>query len=233
MTATRSPRMPTHYLTRIFGSSPVSQIQQHMEKAHACAQLLSPLFEAACRDDWDHVRQTLARITELENEADAFKKSIRQHLPNALFMPVARADLLDLVTAQDKIANRTRDIAGLLLGRRMLPPEKTRQMFQDFVRRAIDASAQAHKSVGELSELFESGFRGAEVEIMESMIEELDRIEHDTDVMEVGLRSCLFELEKSLPPVDVMFLYKIIDWIGELANDAQRVGRRLQLLLAR
>jgi uncharacterized protein len=225
--------MPTSYFSRIFGSSPVGQIEQHMEKAHACALQLNPLFVAAGRRDWDEVAKVLARITELEHEADAFKKSIRRHLPNALFMPVARADLLDLVTAQDKIANRARDIAGLLLGRRMTLPEQTQALFRDFVRRAIDASAQANKTVGELSELFESGFRGAEVEVMDSMIDELDRIEHDTDVMEIDLRGRLFELEKDLPPVDVIFLYKIIDWIGELANDAQRVGRRLQLLLAR
>ena len=36
-----------------------------------------------------------------------------------------------------------------------------------------------------------------------------------------------------MPPVDVMFLYKIIDRIGELADCAQKVGSRLQLLIAR
>ncbi|HBP75141.1 MAG TPA: phosphate transport regulator, partial [Alcanivorax sp.] len=36
-----------------------------------------------------------------------------------------------------------------------------------------------------------------------------------------------------LPPVDVIFLYKIIEWIGDLADRAQKVGGRLQLLLAR
>jgi hypothetical protein len=30
-----------------------------------------------------------------------------------------------------------------------------------------------------------------------------------------------------------MFLYKVINWIGDLADRAQQVGARLQLLLAR
>ena len=46
-------------------------------------------------------------------------------------------------------------------------------------------------------------------------------------------RKILFRLEKDLPPVDVIFLYKIIDWIGDLADRASRVGGYLQLLLAR
>ena len=43
----------------------------------------------------------------------------------------------------------------------------------------------------------------------------------------------LAKLEKSLPPVDVMFLYKVIDWIGDLGDRAQQVGSRLELMLAR
>jgi uncharacterized protein Yka (UPF0111/DUF47 family) len=36
-----------------------------------------------------------------------------------------------------------------------------------------------------------------------------------------------------MPPIDVIFLYKVIDTVGELANYAQRVGSRLELMLAR
>jgi uncharacterized protein len=47
------------------------------------------------------------------------------------------------------------------------------------------------------------------------------------------LRAELFELEPGLPPVDVIFMYKIIEWIGDLADVAKRVGHRLELLLAK
>ncbi|MFT7470689.1 MAG: hypothetical protein ACI8XU_000581, partial [Kiritimatiellia bacterium] len=38
---------------------------------------------------------------------------------------------------------------------------------------------------------------------------------------------------ESLPPVHVMFLYKIIDQIGDLADISESVGARLLLLIAR
>ena len=63
------------------------------------------------------------------------------------------------------------------------------------------------------------------------MIHELDLIEHDTDEMQIGIRRILYGLEKNLPPIDVMFLYNIIEWIGDLADRAQQVGAQLQLLL--
>jgi hypothetical protein len=65
------------------------------------------------------------------------------------------------------------------------------------------------------------------------MIEKLDEIESDNDRIQVQVRAEMFKLEKDLPPIDVIFMYKIIDWIGELADRAQRVGSRMELMLAR
>ncbi|MDF5977940.1 DUF47 family protein [Pseudomonas aeruginosa] len=63
--------------------------------------------------------------------------------------------------------------------------------------------------------------------------EELEAIENDTDRIQVEVRRELFRLESELPPVDVMFLYQIIEWIGDVADRAQQVGNRLEQLLAR
>jgi predicted phosphate transport protein (TIGR00153 family) len=104
---------------------------------------------------------------------------------------------------------------------------------QQFLQRSIDATAQAHKSIHELDSLLETGFSGHELGIVEEMIDELDAIEHDTDEMQIRIRKALYEVEKDLPPIDTMFLYSVIEWIGELANRAQRVGGQLQLLIAR
>jgi hypothetical protein len=42
----------------------------------------------------------------------------------------------------------------------------------------------------------------------------------------------LFKIEDSLEPVTVIFLYQVIELTGEIADMAERVGRRLELLLA-
>ena len=79
----------------------------------------------------------------------------------------------------------------------------------------------------------ETGFAGREATLVENMVEELEVIERDTDRLQVEVRRTLFKLEKDLPPVDVMFLYQIIEWIGDVADRAERVGNRLEQLLAR
>ncbi len=147
-------------------------------------------------------------------------------------MPVPREDLLELLLVQDKIANRTRDVSGIVVGRQLQIPEQIADEFLKFVDRNIDAAKQARKSVRELDELFTAGFRGAEVALVTSLIEELDRIETDTDDKQAALRASLFAIEKTLDPIDAMFMYKVIELTGEIADMAERVGRRLELLLS-
>jgi uncharacterized protein Yka (UPF0111/DUF47 family) len=50
--------------------------------------------------------------------------------------------------------------------------------------------------------------------------------------LQVKLRAEIFAIEQDLSPVDVMFLYRIIELIGDVADMAERIGRRLEQLLS-
>ena len=219
-------------LANIFGSSPVQPLERHIEIAFRCAKQLRPFFVAVVANDWDKALEIRANIEALENEADDLKKEIRLNMPKSLFMPVPREDLLELLLVQDKIANRARDVSGVIMGRRMQIPEVVADKFVEFVDRNIDAAKQARKSVRELDELFTAGFKGAEVSLVADMIEKLDQIETHTDEQQAVLRGALFEIEKTLDPIDAVFLYEVISLTGEIADMAERVGRRLELLLS-
>ncbi len=217
---------------QMFARSPVKPMQQHIEKAHACAMELVPFFDAVLAKDWEKAEQAQLRISELEHEADELKRGVRAHLPKSLFMPVPRTDLLELLRMQDRIANKAKDIAGIMTGRRMEIPEEIAMPVKEYVAGSLAVTAQAVRALNELDELVATGFRGREADTVEEMINELDRLEHEADRREREIRHTLFKVEKDLPPIDVMFLYKVIEWIGELADRAQQVGSRLQLLLA-
>jgi len=219
-------------LANVFGSSPVQPLEKHIGIAYSCAKQLHPFFSGVVSGNWKKAAKARDQIEKLEHEADDLKKEIRLHLPKSLFMPVPRQDLLELLLVQDKIANRTKDVSGLVIGRKMQIPAAISERFLVFVDRNIDAAKQARKSVRELDELFTAGFRGAEVNLVEQLIEELDRIETDTDDKQAELRADLFEIEKTLDPVDAVFMYQVIELTGEIADMAERVGRRLELLLS-
>ena len=219
-------------LAGIFGSSPVDPLEKHINIAYRCAKKLRPFFAAVVAGDEQRMAECRQQIEKLENEADDLKKEIRMRMPKSLFMPVPREDLLELLLVQDKIANRARDASGVVMGRNMRIPEPIAETFKEFVDSSISAAKQARKSVRELDELFTAGFKGAEVTLIAELIEELDKMETETDQKKTEIRSALFQIEKTLDPIDAMFLYEVIELTGDIADMAERVGRRLELLLS-
>ena len=203
-----------------------------MEKCYKAARQLDDFFVEVTKENWQRVEEMRDAIVVLEHEADDLKAQIRSQLPKSMFMPVAREDLLELVLVQDRIPNLAKDVSGLVVGRRMQIPDVMQQPFLDYVSRNIDAAKKARKTIRELDELYETGFRGAEVELVSGFIAELDEIENETDKLQAAIRTQLFEIESELPPVNVMFLYQVIELVGEIGDMAERIGRRLELLIS-
>ncbi|WP_196160280.1 TIGR00153 family protein [Reinekea sp. G2M2-21] len=220
-------------LSQLFGRSPVKPMQEHISKAHACTKELIPFFEAAIAGDYDKAAEVRKEITRLESEADALKKDIRAHLPNSLFMPVPRSDLLELLSMQDRIANRAKDISGIMVGREMKIPAEVQELMMKYLKAAISTSKRAKDALAELDELYETGFGSKEVDFVGSLLSKLDAQEHKTDEFEIKMRRALRDIEQNHPPLDMMFLYKVIEQVGDLADVSQRVGSRLQILIAR
>ena len=225
--------MSGSYLSGIFGKSPVRPLQEHMEKVVSCVYELKPFTQAVLSGDQQGRVLHQQKIVALENEADALKKELRLHLPNSLFMPIDRRDVLEVLTMQDMVAGRARTVAGLITGRNMQIPDTMAKGYEELVHRCLDACTQAYTAIRELDELIETGFGKAERERIGGLLYELDEIEQHTDEQQIVLRNELFKLEDELHPVNVMFLYKVIDSTGGIADRAQRVGSRLQLMLAR
>jgi len=220
-------------LMALFGRSPVKPMQEHIYKAHACVNELLGFFDEALAGDYISAANVRENIIAYEAEADDLKKDIRLHLPNSLFMPVPRSDLLELLAMQDQLANVAKDISGVMLGREMEIPAKIQKLMRKYLEQSVRTSEQAVKVMSELDELFETGFSTHEVNLVNKLLTKLDKRENKADQMEIKIRAQLKSVEDKYSPIDVMFIYKVIDLIGDLADVAQKVGSRLQILLAR
>ena len=223
----------TNPLAGLFGKSPFKALQVHMRVVLECAHEIPPLFDALAAGDQESVEATKNKIFEKEAEADKIKNDLRGALPKSLFMPVDRRDLLDVLQMQDSIADTAQDIAGMLVERRMELPDFMKEPMLALARRSIDACNQSAKIIEELDELLAMGFRGREASQVEAMVEKLNLIEDDTDELGIELARHLFEHEDEIKPVSVMMWYQLIEWVGDLADYAEKVGDRLRLLIAR
>jgi uncharacterized protein len=218
--------------TNLFGRSPFKPLQEHMLVVKECAREVPKIFQALCDGDAKRVKEVQGRIFELESKADTIKNDLRAHLPKSLFMPVDRRDLLEVLDLQDTVADTAQDIAGLLVERSMEVPSSMKAPLINMVSRCVDACVQAARIIGRLDELVETGFRGPESDAVLAMVDELNMIESDTDRMGLELSRSLFAHEDSMKPISVVLWYDLIKMIGSLADDSEKIGNRLRLLLA-
>ena len=219
------------FIGNLFGRSPIRPMQQHMSAAVACAREVLPFVEAMSTGDLEAMESRQTEIVRLEHEADAIKHEIRSHLPRRFFMAVERRDMLEILDAQDSIADVAQDIAELAVMRKMTIPAPMKEGFLALTERVIATCEQAERVINELDELIETGFGEREVARVEEMISELNRLESVTDGLADNTLRVLFSIEDELG-ISTLFWYRLVHWVADMADHAERVGNRLRLLIA-
>ena len=222
-----------HTISDLISRSPFGPIQVHMEKSKECAEELLVFLDAVIDNDWNNANTSREKIKALEKDADKLKAETRDFLPKGMFLFVPRGDLLDLIGLADEIPNTIKDISGLVYGRQIVIPPQISASFKEFASEAVEIVSTAALAVDQLSEVSRLAFGSRASDALKKIISKLDSLEAESDKSEVTVRRQLFDIEKDLPPVDVMFLYDVINKIGELADRAEQVGHRLTLIAVR
>ena len=220
-------------ISDLITKSPFGTIQKHMEKANESAAELMTFLESVVNMDWDRATQSRKKIVDLEHDADALKAEARGLVPKSIFLSVPREDVLELVKRADEIPNTIKGISGLMIGRRMEIPSEISVTFMQFAAEAAEICKVASNATNQIDELFQFAFGGNAAEEMQKLIRQLDSLEDRCDETEIILRTQLFDIEKDLPPINVMFLYSVINKIGELADIAEQIGHRISLIASR
>ena len=220
----------SNVIVDLLAKSPIKPLQEHMCKACECIEILGEFLDAAAANEWDKATKLQLKIVAAEKEADEIKNSIRANLPKSIWMPFARSDVIEMLPIQDRLANKAKDITGLMLGRQIIFPESMTEPLNQLYQLSKDASAKAYDAIKELDELLESGFSGSELSLVQNLLSDLNNIENLNDSAQIELRNHLMGLENDIPAVQVMFLYRIIDLLGDIADVSQRIGNRLLLL---
>ncbi len=202
-----------------------------MHVAVSCAKEVLPFLKAMSAGDREAMKSHRAEIVRLEHQADEIKNELRAHLPKRLFMAIERRDMLEILNHQDSIADVAQDIAELADMRGMVAPPSLGVAIVSLCEASITACEKAEEVICELDELVETGFGPRESARVENMITELGTMESETDRLAEAAQRALFAMEDELG-VSTYFWYKLIGWLGNLADHAEKVGNRLRLLIA-
>jgi len=215
----------------LFGKSPFGPLQEHMVKVNECVDQVPLLFDALLAEDNEAVHRISGLLSGLEHEADELKNSIRAHLPNSIFLPVDRGDLLLLLGNQDAIADQCEDLGILLTMRDLKVPDTLRDPLRDLLEKAVSPARECNRLMDQLDELVEASFGGPEAEKVNGIIDNLGRLEHHCDRAQWQFARDVFNIEGELTAGELWMFLKLGRTLGDLANRAESVGKRLQLML--
>ena len=218
-------------LANIFGRSPFSLLQNHMEKVTVCISKLPELLEAFSKNDAKLVAELSKEVSKLEHHADITKNDIRNHLSTSLFLPIARESLLEILGLQDSIADKAEDIGVLLTFRSVEMPENFAKEMRIFLEKNIECFETTHKIVQELDELLEFSFGGVEADKVRSLVEQVAFQEHEVDIIQRKILKELFNLNPELPYPSFTLLQMILKEIAFISNISEKLANRIRMTL--
>lgn len=202
-----------------------------MDKVAACVHGILDLFECLASEDHAGVERIANTISALEHEADLTKNDIRASLKSHLFLPVNRANLLEVLSIQDSIADKAEDIGILLSFKPLQLPEAWRPRFNEFLARNLATFDSVLQVIEELNELLESSFGGAEAEKIRCMVDQVAYSEHQVDLLQRELVREIFRCEHELSYSAFYLWMRVIEEVGSISNLSEKLGNRIVMTM--
>ena len=217
-------------ISEVISNSPLALLERHAGVCVDCVERLPLYFQEVQSGRWARAEEVREEICRFEGLADELKQDVRSNLPRGLWMSVSRADLLELVRVQDKMANGVKEVSGISLGRQLAFPSPLTEELNEFVDVVVAVSRSVVKIIGATRELSRSAFGTRQTNVILDFVSQVEAGERRSDDMQAALRARVREHEVDLPPVDAMFLYQLLAAIGEIADNAEKVAHRAQII---
>jgi len=218
-------------IASLFRGSPFLPLQSHMARVAECVHKMSDLYEAHREGDQNKVEALAEEISNLEHLADLEKNEIRNNLPKGIFLAVNRADLLDILSLQDTIADKAEDIAFLLTLKKMDPIEEIDEDLRAFIGKNIETVDYAHNVLKQMDELLETSFGGKEADLVVQMVERVAFLEHEADKLQATFLKKMFRMEKEMPYTSFYLWMTILKTTAALSNTAEKLANKVRMLL--
>lgn len=218
-------------LARLFGRSPFAPLKAHMAKVAECVGQVEYLFKALEKKEYSQVKAIAKEISKLEHAADLTKNDIRNNLPSGIFLPIAKASLLEILALQDNIADRAEDMAVLLTFKELEILPLFSEELHVFLKKNLETFQTVHQIIQEMELLLESSFGGTEAEKVRRLVHEVAYKEHEADVLQTELMQKMFEAGETMSAPLFFLWMKVIQELAALSDESEKLANRVRMIL--
>ena len=215
----------------VFGYSPFKALRLHAEICGRAVGLLQKQFHAYRKGNFEEVEKLRNEIDDLEHEADNIKDEIRSNITNSLMLLVDRHDLLNFLTIQDEIINYCEHVGHMLTFRKIkTAPKDIWDEFDILLAKIMEAVNEYERLMDHIATLVASSFSKKEVAEALLHVPEIENLEHECDMIQIGLHTKLFNAD-NMHPLDAHLMIEWVVHLGEIANNTARAADRFRIMV--
>ncbi len=223
------------YIRSVFdvvAESPFLPLEAHAKKGVLAVEKLNETMEAYCAGDTARVEELTAEIDKLEHEADIIKQKIRAGVPSSVKLPVDKKDLLSFLKQQDSIADFAQTSAYWMTLRPCKNlPEEIKEGFLELSKSTLKTVKMYDEVIDELYKLLATSFSKEEVKETLTLVPEVEKLEHEVDVLETNLLKMIFEKEDFIGGAGVCHLVGLVSRVGTIADKSANSADRLRTMI--
>lgn len=216
----------------LFRKSPFVALGEMMKEVVECTDRVPALYEAFISGDGENRDRIAKEISDHEYKTDIIKTEIRQSLPSSIFMPVARGDILQIITSMDAIADTAEDLGILMTFKNIIVPDNIKEELRKFAKIVVDVVNLAKQVIDELDMLKEANFGGPEAKTVSDLLDKINETEHETDKFQYSLTKAVLNSPKEIDCASLVLWLKILEVTGGIANAAKKMGNRIRLVIS-
>jgi predicted phosphate transport protein (TIGR00153 family) len=162
------------------------------------------------------------KASDLETEADAERRKIRDVLFSGAYMPAMRGEISSVIETLDKVPNSSEDCCGFFVSTRPDVPDAFRESFVELTNTAFSVIDPLRKSVRNFFK------PKGDIDKIREHNQAVSVCESDVDDLEWNLKKALFDSE-SLELARKQHLRLALERIAYISDVAENSAERLEL----
>lgn len=191
------------------------------------------IFTYFSEQDLDRANVLGRELSELETKADKGRRDFLRILNEGAFLPAFRGDLAWLAERLDRVADTAEGAMRAILLREKLftalakagrKSKKIKEWRSRFVKMAKLTTQTVELLQGSVEAL------GTNIDVALRKAAEVDKLEHEVDIIEQGLTNDLYELEALFDPLSVVQLADIIRRFGNISDRAEDMSDSIAIM---
>lgn len=199
-------------------------MQKHLATTISAVEDLERAVKAAADDDEKRMKESIARVTSAENEADKLRRDVMRELARGELPPVDREDLMHLMKRIDMVADWSRESTRILS---VIPskdiPDNLKRVTVEMMKGTRKCAIALRKSVTRMTEKPEEALKAAD---------EVEKLEEDVDALYENAREQLAK-ETRMKVGAAIMLNQLLDAIETVADWCENVCDQVRIIIVR